>query len=47
MRATVAYRRWRDLMLFALSLGALVCLTLFAHAQTRLLNVSYDPTREL
>jgi len=47
MRSTFVYRRWRDLALFAVSFGALVCFTLFAHAQTQLLNVSYDPTREL
>ncbi|MBV9245403.1 MAG: sulfate ABC transporter substrate-binding protein [Methylobacteriaceae bacterium] len=40
-------RRWRDIALFALSFGALVAFTILAHAQTTLLNVSYDPTREL
>ncbi|MBV9218473.1 MAG: hypothetical protein JOY94_03580, partial [Methylobacteriaceae bacterium] len=38
-------RRWRDIALFALSFGALVAFTILAHAQTTLLNVSYDPTR--
>ncbi len=40
-------RRRLDLVFFALAFLTIVFTTVFAHAATSLLNVSYDPTREL
>jgi sulfate/thiosulfate transport system substrate-binding protein len=47
MPRPVLYRRALDFILFTLAFGFLLLTTLFAHAETVLLNVSYDPTREL
>jgi sulfate/thiosulfate transport system substrate-binding protein len=47
MPRPVPYRRALDIILFTLAFGFLLLTTLFAHAETVLLNVSYDPTREL
>jgi sulfate/thiosulfate transport system substrate-binding protein len=47
MQRPVPYRRALDIILFTLAFGFLLLTTLFAHAETVLLNVSYDPTREL
>jgi sulfate/thiosulfate-binding protein len=46
MPASFRYSRVRDLTLVLLSLGFIAWMTLAAHA-AELLNVSYDPTREL
>ncbi len=42
-----ALRRGLDLLLFVLAFTSIAFATLFAHAAPNLLNVSYDPTREL
>jgi sulfate/thiosulfate transport system substrate-binding protein len=47
MQRPITYRRALDIVLFTLAFGFLIFATLFAHADTVLLNVSYDPTREL
>jgi sulfate/thiosulfate transport system substrate-binding protein len=47
MHRSLMIRRARDIIFFALAFGFLIFTTLFAHAETILLNVSYDPTREL
>ena len=39
-------RLFRDLAIVAAAFGAVLGTTVFAHADTTLLNVSYDPTRE-
>jgi sulfate/thiosulfate transport system substrate-binding protein len=47
MQRSMIVRRALDIILFALAFGFLIFTTLFVHAETVLLNVSYDPTREL
>jgi sulfate/thiosulfate-binding protein len=43
----VVWRTLRDVALVAAAFGFVAATTIGAHAQTQLLNVSYDPTREL
>ena len=45
-RAAPRLRRLRDLAIVAAAFGMVLGTTVFAHADTTLLNVSYDPTRE-
>jgi sulfate/thiosulfate-binding protein len=45
--ALTRMRTIRDLLLLAGAFGLILFVTVAAHAQTSLLNVSYDPTREL
>jgi sulfate/thiosulfate-binding protein len=47
MPTIIQLRKARDLLLFAGSVLLILFVTVAAHAQTTILNVSYDPTREL
>lgn len=47
MTDAIRLRKVRDLLLFVVSVVLILFVTLSAHAQSTLLNVSYDPTREL
>ena len=47
MNDAIRLRKIRDLLLFVGSVALILLVTVSAHAQTTLLNVSYDPTREL
>src|SRR5690349_3323969 len=47
MHDAIRLTKIRDFLLFAISLALIFFVTVTAHAQTTLLNVSYDPTREL
>jgi sulfate adenylyltransferase subunit 1/sulfate transport system substrate-binding protein len=47
MNQSLRLRRYFDFVLFAAAFGMVFFAVVFAHAQTVLLNVSYDPTREL
>ncbi|MFO1148389.1 MAG: sulfate ABC transporter substrate-binding protein [Alsobacter sp.] len=47
MPTIIQLRKARDLALFAGSVLLILFVTVAAHAQTTILNVSYDPTREL
>src|SRR6476646_6634446 len=47
MHHAIRLGKIRDHILFGLAAALILLVTLSAHAQTTLLNVSYDPTREL
>ncbi len=47
MHHAIRLGKIRDFILFGLAVALILLVTVSAHAQTTLLNVSYDPTREL